>query len=259
MQVIGLRRPFPVTSITLLLVLFSLLATTALADPEQISPSQEAEIINKYLQAKSHDNELRGASMEVEISAEVPKLKESGTLRALRKISRVGQITYKQIAFQGAKFVKNEIIARYLSAEQQEQGDQDIGITPANYKFKYKGEVPSRADTPAYIFQLTPRKKKVGLFKGEMWIDSKTYLPVFEKGRLVKNPSVFFKKVDFRRGFAIQNGMAVPAYLASTIDTRLVGKIEININFSKFTQNQGAEADEETTADSAVTHQTMLK
>lgn len=257
MQVIGLRRPFPITPIAFFLLLFGLLSSTALADPEQISSAEETEIINKYLQAKSHDNELRGATMEVEISAEVPKLKESGKLRALRRISRVGQITYKQIAFQGAKFVKNEIIARYLSAEQQEQGDQDIGITPANYKFKYKGEVPSQADTPAYVFQLTPRKKKIGLFKGEMWIDSKTYLPVFEKGRLVRNPSIFFKQVDFRRGFSIQNGLAVPAYLASTIDTRLVGKIEININFSKFTQGQEAGADEET-ADSGVAHQAMF-
>jgi hypothetical protein len=256
MQVIGLRRPSPITLITSLL-LFGLLST-ALADQEELSSAEEAEIINKYLQAKSHDNELRGASMEVEISAEVPKLKESGTLRALRRISRVGQITYRVIAFQGASFVKKEIIARYLQAEQQEQGDQDIGITPANYKFKYKGQIPSQAGTPAYVFQLTPRKKKVGLFKGEMWIDSKTYLPVFEKGRLVKNPSIFFKKVDFRRGFAIQNGLAVPAYIASTIDTRLVGKIEISINFSKFTQGRDLEADEDG-ADSAVVHQTMLK
>jgi hypothetical protein len=196
--------------------------------------------------------------MEVEINAEVPKLKESGTLRALRRISRVGQITYRVIAFQGANFVKKEIIARYLAAEQQEQGDQDIGITPANYKFKYKGLVPSQAGTPAYVFQLTPRKKKVGLFKGEMWIDSKTYLPVFERGRLVKNPSIFFKKVDFRRGFAIQNGLAVPSYIASTIDTRLVGEIEISISFSKFTQGHDSDADEEE-ADSAVVHQSTLR
>jgi hypothetical protein len=173
-------------------------------------------------------------SMEVEIHATVPKRQESGTLRALRKISRVGQITYRVLAFQGANFVKTEIIARYLAAEEQGQGDQDIGITPANYKFKYKGMVPSQQNMPAYVFQLTPRKKKVGLFKGEIWIDSKTYQPVFEEGRLVKNPSVFFKKVDFRRGFAVQNGKVVPCYMASTIDTRLVGKIEILINFFAF-------------------------
>jgi hypothetical protein len=256
MQVIGLRRRFLATLITLFVLLFGLLPI-ATADQEEISPAEEADIINKYLQARGHGDELRGASMEVEISAAVPKLKESGTLHALRKISRVGQITYRVIAFQGANFVKKEIIARYLQAEQQEQGDQDIGITPANYKFKYKGQSPSMAGTPAYVFQLTPRKKKVGLFKGEMWIDSKTYLPVFEKGRLVKNPSVFFKKVDFRRGFHIQNGLAVPSYIASTIDTRLVGKIEISINFSNFTQGRDSEADEE--ADSSAVRQSMLQ
>ena len=257
MQVIGLRRPFSITLITFFALLFGVVPS-AIADHDEIPSSEVNDIINKYLQAKSHDNELRGASMEVEISAQVPKLNESGTLRALRRISRVGQVTYRQIAFQGAKFVKNEIIARYLSAEQQEQGDQDIGITPANYKFKYKGQVPSQANTPAFVFQLTPRKKKVGLFKGEMWIDCKTYLPVFEKGTLVKPPSVFFKKVDFRRGFTIQNGLAVPAYLASTIDTRLVGKIEISINFSNFAQGRDAETDEDT-ADSTAIRQSMLR
>jgi hypothetical protein len=254
MQVTGLRRRFLITLITSFVLLLGLIPMAA-ADPEELSSSEQAEIINKYLQAKNHESDLRGASMEVEINAEVPKLKESGTLRALRIISKVGQVTYRQIAFHGANFVKKEIIARYLDAEQQEQGDQDIGITPANYKFKYKGQIPSQAGTPAYVFQLTPRKKKVGLFKGEIWIDCKTYLPVFEKGRLVKNPSIFFKKVDFRRGFAIQNGLAVPAYIVSTIDTRLVGKIEININYSKFSRSRDLEADEESTA----VRQSMLR
>ncbi len=256
MQVIGLRRRFLTTFITFLVLLSGVLPAAAADDKE--SSSEAAEIINKYLQAKSHEDELRGMSMEVEINAEVPKRKESGKLRALRKISRVGQITYKVLAFQGANFVKTEIIARYLQAEQQEQGDQDVGITLTNYKFKYKGQVPSQANSPAFVFQLTPRKKKVGLFKGEMWIDCKTYLPVFEKGRLVKNPSIFFKQVDFRRGFSIQNGLAVPSYIASTIDTHVVGKIEISINFSKFTQGRDSEIGEDA-ADATVAHRSMFR
>ncbi len=257
MQVIGLKRRLT-TLITSFVLLFGFLPPAA-ADDREVSPSESTEIITKYLQARGQENELRGMSMEVEINAAVPKRQESGKLRALRIISRVGQITYRQIAFQGANFVKTEIIARYLAAEEQGQGDQDIGITPTNYKFKYKGEVPSQANTPAYVFQLTPRKKKVGLFKGEMWIDSRTYLPVFEKGRLVKNPSIFFKQVDFRRGFAIQNGMAVPSYIASTIDTRLVGKIEISVNFSKFAQSHDTETGEDASNSSAAVHQATLK
>ena len=87
----------------------------------------------------------------------------------------------------------------------------------------------------AYVFQVSPRKKRLGLFKGEVWLDAKTYLPILEKGRLVKNPSVFFRKVDFERDFEIQNGAAVPAHMSSTIDTRLVGKINLNVAYSNPT------------------------
>ena len=44
---------------------------------------------------------------------------------------------------------------------------------------------------------MTPRKKRAGLFKGEIWIDAATYLRVQESGYLVKNPSIFLKKVAF--------------------------------------------------------------
>ncbi len=72
----------------------------------------------------------------------------------------------------------------------------------------------------------------MGLFKGEVWLDAQSYLPVFEKGRLVRNPSVFFRQVDFERDFAIQNGSAVPAHMSSVINTRLVGKVNLSVAYS---------------------------
>ena len=192
------------------------------------------DIINKYLQAtQTHEDTLRGVSMEVDINADVPSLKEHGRLHALRKISKVGQITYHVLGFQGDNTIKNQVIARYLQAEQQGQGDESLAITPSNYKFKYKGTKQENGQD-AYVFQLSPRKKRVGLFKGEIWLDTKTYLPLYERGRLVKNPSIFFKKVDFDRAFAIQNGLAVPQSMSSTIDVRLIGKVHLNINYSNF-------------------------
>lgn len=207
------------------------------ADPQEHATGPSAAIIDKYLEAtQNHEDALRDASMEVDINADVPKLKEHGRLHALRNISKVGQITYHVLGFQGDNTIKNQVIARYLQAEQQGQGDQSLAITPANYKFKFKGEKEEDGN-PAYVFQLSPRKKKVGLFKGEMWLDTKTCLPVLEKGRLVKTPSFFFKKVDFRRSFAIQDGLAIPHAMSSTIDVRLIGKVELNIDYSNFAQN----------------------
>jgi len=202
-----------------------------------------SQILQKYLEAKGHTQDLRSASMEVEISATVPKLKENGKLRAFRMISRVGQVTYRVAAFQGPNFIKKEIIARYLQAEQQSQGQakENIDITPQNYKFRYRGERQTPSGASAFVFQVQPRKKRVGLYKGELWVDSHLYLPVLERGRFVKNPSVFFKKVDFERGFSIQDGFSVPAYITSTIDTRLVGKVELNISYSNFNHIEATE------------------
>ena len=194
--------------------------------------STPSAIIDNYLRASQNQlSKPANGSVELEISASVPKLNKAGQLRVLRQISKVGQITYRVLGFQGDNTVKNQVIARYLQTEQRGKGSEDLAITPANYKFKYRGERDILAKR-VYVFQLSPRHKKVGLFKGEVWLDAGSYLPVYEKGRLVKNPSIFFKKVDFERAFAIQNGVPVPAHMTSTIQTRIVGKVELDVNYS---------------------------
>jgi hypothetical protein len=208
------------------------------------SKAAVAAIISKYVEAtQSQKHTAQDASMQVDIQASVPKLKEEGKLRALRKISKVGQITYSVLGFQGNNTIKTQVIARFLQAEQQGQGNDTLGITPANYKFKYKGEWQFEGKN-AYLFDLSPRKKRVGLFKGEIWLDAETCLPVYEKGRFVKNPSVFFKKVIFQRGFAIENGVAVPRYMTSTIDTRVIGKVELTISYSNYAPSSTADVEE---------------
>ena len=231
--------------LVLALILVPTLGLAALDDgsfDSEDSGGDASGIITKYLQATQHHDELRNASMQVDINASIVKLKEHGTLRALRKISKVGEVTYRVLFFQGDNTVKNDVIARYLQAEQQGRGDQKLAISPANYKFKFRGK-KSANNGSVYVFQLSPRKKKVGLFKGEIWLDASTYLPLVEKGKLVKNPSIWFKKVEFEREFAIQNGLSVPSKMNSTIDVRLIGKVDLQINYSNFVQNAEAEDD----------------
>jgi hypothetical protein len=217
-----------------LLVLMAALAAGGLY-ADNVDASDDAEsraIIGRFLQAtQANSLQTSNGLLDVEIEASVPRLNQHGHLKATRMISSVGKITYKVLGFQGDTGVKNEVIARYLQAEQKGADDKSLTISPENYKFKLKGQKMAHGST-VYVFQVAPRKKRTGLFKGEVWLDAQTYLPVYEKGRLVKNPSVFFRQVDFEREFAVLNGTTVPARMSSVIDTRLVGKVNLSVAYS---------------------------
>jgi hypothetical protein len=186
--------------------------------------------------------------MEVEIEASLPKLKKEGHLHALRRISALGRITYEMLRFEGDGTVKNQVIARYLTAEVEAQKTRApaLAVTPENYKFKYKGLV-EQDGREVHVFQVTPKQKREGLFKGEVRIDAVTYLKVQESGYLVKNPSIFLKRVAFVRKYNIRDGISVPVQVQSVVDTRLVGKAELTIDFSNFSLDgqKGAVADAE--------------
>ena len=147
-------------------------------------------IVENYCAAsRGQEQAFQGASMDVEIQASLPKLKKQGRLHALRRISALGRITYEMLRFEGDGTVKNQVIARYLTAEAEAQAQKDqapsLAVTPANYKFTYKSRDQFEG-RGVYVFQVTPRQKRQGLFKGDLWIDAGTYLRVQESGYLVR-------------------------------------------------------------------------
>lgn len=208
------------------------------ADPSK-PPVPENEMVSRYVDATQQQRDaLRGGTMEVDIDAAVPKLKKHGKLHALKNISKLGKITYHALGFTGDDTVKTDVIAKYLQKEVESNRDgSNISITPANYKFKYKG-MDERDGRMVYILHVTPRQKRVGLFKGELWLDAETYLPVREAGSFVKTPSIFLKKMQFVREYEIQNGIAVPQRMESKAEVRFIGPVELNVNYLKFSKEE---------------------
>jgi hypothetical protein len=205
-------------------------AVALAADPEG-GPGDA--IVQHYVAAQGQAAVHKAASMDMDIDASLPRLKKQGRFHALRHISPIGLITYEKRLFEGDNTVRNQVILRYLNAEADAQRDPSPAVTPANYKFKYKG-ISELDGRPVHLFDVSPKKKAAGLFKGQLWIDAATYLRVQETGYLVKNPSIFLKKVAFQRRYEIRDGVSVPRDVQSVVDTRLVGKAEITIAFHNF-------------------------
>ncbi len=225
-----MRLPGVILGSTILAISFA--GPARAFDPDD----QNHPLVNKFLSAtKIQEDALRGVQMEVEIDAQLPKLKEKGKQKFLRIVPRLGKITIHKLGeFVGDKTVQREVIARYLDLDTENAGNASIAITPDNYKFRLKTRM-TQGDSRIYVFELTPKRKAVGLFKGELWVDSATGMPLRESGTLVKTPNLFLKSIAFVNEFELQNGVSRPSLIICHIDTHIAGRADLSIHFSNFT------------------------
>ena len=126
--------------------------------------------------------------------------------------------------------VKNQVIARYIAATERATAlpASSVAITPANYEIHYVGSV-CVGGRPAYAFRIIPRKKREGLIKAVLWLDSETSIAVRESGYLTKNPSVFLKRVNLTRENVLHNGTVDAKITHILVETRLVGRVQLII------------------------------
>jgi hypothetical protein len=167
----------------------------------------------------------------VEIEAALPKLEKRARLRAVRRLAPLGKPEYQVLEITGDQTVARQVIARYLSAEVRAAAipAASVAITPANYKFRYKGALNTGAGV-IYAFLIAPRKKREGLIKGELWIDGETGAVVRQSGYLVDKPSIFVKRVNIIQETALREGSAEERVTHLSVDTRLAGRAELTIH-----------------------------
>ena len=194
------------------------------------------DLLQRYFDAVARQaDRTRDIRMEMDFDARLLKLEKAGHLTGMRYIAKSGQVAFTIKSITGDDTVKKHVIARYLAGEQENSTRQlDSGINDRNYKFKFK-RVAETDGRRVHLYEISPRKKRVGLYKGEFWIDEETALPVQEAGQFVKSPSpIFLKKVSFTRTYLIVDGVALPTRIESLIETRIVGKAELVINYTNF-------------------------
>jgi hypothetical protein len=83
--------------------------------------------------------------------------------RAVEAIQRwsEGKRAYRFLTVQGDSFVPDEMIARYFAMDTE--GAPMAAITKSNYKFRFV-----TTQGTASVFQITPRRKRLGMIAGEL-------------------------------------------------------------------------------------------
>ncbi len=239
------QRPGALVPAYLLIVLLSLAGCasrggagrdfipTAIEAPATTDPDPQ-QVLARYHDFQRSASRLRDFRVDVQIEAALPGMNKQGGMTATRVQKGVDTLSYAGAQFTGDDMIKRDVITRYLNGEKEAlRNPPNISLLPENYRFEYRG-VAMYLDRKVHVFEVIPHTRRLGLFRGELWIDMETAQPLREFGRLVRNPSVFLKDVDFVRDYRLVEERALPSRFITHSETRLVGDAEVTVHFRNY-------------------------
>lgn len=175
--------------------------------------------------------ELPSYTDDTLVMAELPETSQRGAFQLQRSFLAPHSLNYKPVNFTGDSFVKTSVIGRILQSEVDyvSRGDNSqTALTPANYKFVYKGLQEINGHL-AHVYQVKPRKKRAGLFKGHMYLDAHTGALVRSEGTIARSPSFFVRNIEFVQDYGELAGYTVPSHLHSKAQARIVGRTVVDV------------------------------
>lgn len=222
-----------------------LLASALVASPVPLPPfppelsSELNAVVERYVSASQAQRQaMYGGQMDIKIEGRLTELKEKGRMNVVGYMSKAGELTHEMVDFDGDKRIKTELMARFLELEEKTKsygGAMEIG--PKDYEFRIKA-ILKKSGKSTYVFEVNPRQNTVDKFRGELWIDGTTGMPLREAGKFVKNPSLWVKNLRFSRDYELRDGISVVKRFQSSTDVRIlgVGTAELDVNFSNFSR-----------------------
>jgi hypothetical protein len=166
------------------------------------------------------------------IEAELPQTAQKGVYQLRRMYSAPKSLVFKAVNFVGDGFVKTNVIARLLQSEvdhAQKPDNGSLAITSANYKFNYKGVHEVENGPLCHVFEVKPRHKRPGLFKGTIYLNVYSGAMFRAEGKMVKSPSFFVKNIEFSQEYTDVAGFDMVSHIHSTADARIIGKTVVDI------------------------------
>lgn len=200
--------------------------------------------------------QLAAYSAVTTIRAELPDTAQQGEFELQRHFEAPHTLQFTALHYTGDGFVKSNVITRLLQSEVDHVKQDDNGltaITSQNYKFSYKGtsEINNRL---LHVYQLKPRSKRPGLFKGRIYLDAHTGSLVRAEGSVVKSPSFFVKKIDFVQDYADVDNFTFPVHIHTNALARVIGRTVVDIFHRDYepTQAQAGQSARETPSPSVI-------
>lgn len=179
---------------------------------------------------------LTGYTATSVIDAELPDSSQKAEFELKRHYVAAGELEFTPLRSSGDKFVRTNVIVRLLQSEvdhvHKREQSQTV-IDESNYKFSYKGKSQLNGEA-VHVYEVKPLQKRVGLFKGKIYVDSSSGRLLRAEGTIVKSPSFFIKKINFVQDYTTVDGFTLVSHVHSEAQTRVIGKTIVDITHRDY-------------------------
>jgi len=150
--------------------------------------------------------------------------------------TRTGEKQY-EILSMTAEGLQKKVFLKLLEAEvessESDKGEGDASITSANYDFALAGTQMMNGKEYVVV-HLKPKRKSKFLLAGKAWIDPAENAIVKVEGQTARSLSFWIGKPQITQSFRKVDGVWVSATNQSVSDVRLLGRTELDIEFSDY-------------------------
>ena len=188
----------------------------------------------------AHDAE-RQLAMEGYAGMRKYILENEGRHKRAEMIVRVngdpdGTKHFKIVSEDGWKAAHKYVLRRMLDSEAETSRPEERAksrLNTDNYNFQLVGVEPV-GDRPAYVLELTPKRKEKYLFRGRIWVDNEDYALVRAEGNPAENPSFWTKSTHFVHRYDKNGSVWFPVFTQSVTDVRIFGTTFVNIEYFDY-------------------------
>jgi hypothetical protein len=143
---------------------------------------------------------------------------------------------FEIVSEEGWKAAHKHVLRKMLDSEAKTSRPEERAkarLNPENYDFQMLG-VEAVGDRPAYVLEISPKRKEKYLFRGRIWVDTEDYALVRAEGKPAENPSFWTKSTHFVQNYG-KNGPAwFPVSTRSATEVRIFGTTYVNIEYFDY-------------------------
>jgi len=154
-----------------------------------------------------------------------------GSEKQTARAEVIAEVTFAPPAFkrfviqQASGMGLGERIVRQMLEHETEivRNYESTDLSPANYQFRYLRE-EEMGGRRCYVLEIVPRRKDKTLLRGQIWVDSITYLLRRTEGEPARSPSWWLKDARVVLAYSDVGGMWLQTSSESSAEVRFWGR-----------------------------------